>query len=323
VTAQRRSFFAWPRELRAAGILGINARNAGYTLKWNERRLYPNVDDKLRTKALCEAAGVPVPATLAVAYTQHDVRGLVEALEPYASFVLKPAHGAMGSGILVLVAREGHRLQRPSGRWIGVEDFAYHASSILSGLYALGGQPDVAFVEERLEVHPDLGAISVEGVPDVRIVVYRGVPVMAMTRLPTRRSGGRANLHQGAIGAGIDLETGEITHAVHGGVPVERHPDSESVIVGVRVPQWSELLRAALLAVDHAGLGYVGADMVVDASRGPVLLEMNARPGLAIQLANGAGLRHRLGAVDQHVEPDMPLGERLALGQRIAAGELR
>ena len=36
--------------LRREGILGINGRNARYTLKANPRRLYPLVDDKLRTK---------------------------------------------------------------------------------------------------------------------------------------------------------------------------------------------------------------------------------------------------------------------------------
>lgn len=314
---------ARPSELRAAGVLGINGRNGRYTLRWNPRRLYPRVDDKLRTKTLCEAAGVPIPRTLAVAATQHEVRNLPGALEPYASFVLKPTHGAMGSGILVLVARDGDRFQRTNGRWITLGDLVFHASSIVSGLYALGGQIDVAMVEERLEVHPDLAPIAVEGVPDVRVVVYRGVPVMAMTRLPTRRSGGRANLHQGAIGAGLDLRTGEIVHAVLENRSIRRHPESGGEIEGIVVPRFDELLRAGLLAADQTGLGYVGADLVVDPARGPVLLEMNARPGLAIQLANAAGLRHRLDAVDRLVEDDMPLGERLVLGQEIAAGERR
>ena len=309
------------RALRRAGVLGINGRNAGYTLRWNRREFYPRVDDKLETKALCEAVGVPVARTLAVAHHQFEVRGLPAKLEPFESFVLKPVHGAMGNGILVIVARDGDRLQRPSGRWIDMEEFVFHASSIISGLYALGGQPDVALVEERLEVHPDMRAIAVEGVPDVRVVVFRGVPVMAMTRLPTRSSGGRANLHQGAIGAGIDLETGRVHHAVLGGRTISKHPESGGEILGVTVPQFDELLHSALLAVEQTELGYVGADLVLDAARGPVVLELNARPGLAVQLANGRGLLPRLQAVDRHVTDGMPLEERLHLGRRIAAGE--
>jgi glutathione synthase/RimK-type ligase-like ATP-grasp enzyme len=43
-----------------------------------------------------------------------------------------------------------------------------------------------------------------------------------------------------------------------------------------------------------SGLGYVGVDFVLDRNQGPLILELNARPGLAIQMANGNGLHHRL-----------------------------
>ena len=53
--------------LRRLGVLGINRRNVDYTMAWNQRRLYPLVDDKLTTKRLCQEAGIPVPKRLAVA----------------------------------------------------------------------------------------------------------------------------------------------------------------------------------------------------------------------------------------------------------------
>jgi len=319
VIPRPRTWIARPGELRAAGVLGINGRNAQYTLRWNPRHLYPRVDDKLLTKSLCEAVGVPVPRTLAVARYPFEVRELPRALEPFESFVLKPVHGAMGKGILVVLGREGARLRRPDGRTIAMRDLVFHASGIVSGLYALAGQPDVAMVEERLEVHPAMRAITVEGVPDVRIVIYRGVPVMAMTRLPTHRSGGRANLHQGAIGAGIDLRTGRLLKAVLGTSFVTRHPDSGGEILGAVVPEFDRLLPIALLAADQTGLGYLGADVVIDATRGPVVLELNARPGLSVQLANGVGLLPRLEAVDRQLRPGLPLEARLELGRRIAS----
>ena len=47
----------WPgAKLRDLGILGMNRRNAEFLLVSNPRRLYPMVDDKLRTKALAETA---------------------------------------------------------------------------------------------------------------------------------------------------------------------------------------------------------------------------------------------------------------------------
>jgi alpha-L-glutamate ligase-like protein len=215
----------------------------------------------------------------------------------------------------------GHRgagFVRSGGRALSREGFVYHAAGIISGLYSLAGQSDVAMVEERLVAHPALAALCTEGVPDVRVIVYRGYPVMSMTRLPTAGSAGRANLHQGAIGAGIDLATGRTLRAILRGREVGENPDTGRRVVGCAIPAWERVLETAVRATDQTGLGYVGADVVIDAARGPMILEMNARPGLAIQLANGAGLLHRLDAVDALAATPRPLAERVELGRGIA-----
>jgi alpha-L-glutamate ligase-like protein len=307
------------RALRARGVLGINRRNAEFSLRWNPRASYPNVDDKLRTKELCAGAGIPTPALLAVARHHFELRRLRNALARLDGFALKPARGAMGNGIVVATKRDGNGYRVAGGRRVSLDDLAYHAAGIISGLYALAGQTDVALVEQRLEVHPALAAIAAEGVPDIRIVVFRGVPAMAMTRLPTRRSGGRANLHQGALAVGIDLATGIMTHAIQHSVPVERHPDTHEPLLGRPIPGFPELLEFAVRAADETGLGYVGADLVVDVARGPVLLEMNARPGLMIQLANRSGLLPRLRAIDDSWRAGRGVAERIASAIAIAA----
>jgi alpha-L-glutamate ligase-like protein len=307
--------------LRARGVLGINRRNAHYTLLWNPRRFYPLVDDKLETKRLCQQVGIPVPQLYGVARQHFETPRLVKVMVERGDFVLKPVHGAMGNGILVITGRDAEAFRRSGGRRVEVDDLRYHAASIISGLYALGGQPDVAMVEERLVVHPVLAELSPEGAPDVRVVVYRGIPVMAMTRLPTRRSGGRANLHQGAVGAGVDLVSGRIVHAVERTRSVGRHPDSGLPLRGVLLPDFERIVEIAVHATDLTGLGYVGADVVVDVRRGPVILELNARPGLAIQLANMAGLMPRLRAVESLWRPGLTLEQRIALGREIATGE--
>ncbi|MBW2494540.1 MAG: alpha-L-glutamate ligase-like protein [Deltaproteobacteria bacterium] len=303
--------------LRSNGVLGINGRNAAYTLRWNPRRLYPMVDDKLRTKRLCEEAGIPVPRLIAYAGHHFEIKRMLGALEGLDDFVLKPARGAMGNGIIVIHAREGDAFLRPGGRRVSLDDLRYHAGSIISGLYALGGHADAAMLEERLVAHPILAAISEEGAPDVRIVVFRGIPVMAMTRLPTRRSSGRANLHQGAVGAGVGLSSGRIEHAMVTYTPVERHPDSDRPLIGVEIPGFSRALEIAVRATDETGLGYVGADVVIDARLGPVILELNARPGLAIQVANQAGLLPRLRAVEEDFRPGLSVEERIEMGRQI------
>lgn len=299
-------------------MLGINERNSSYTLKWNRRSLYPRVDDKLLTKRLLAQAGIPVPRLLAVAELHFELRALRDVLADLDSFVLKPAHGAMGNGIVVVLRRDGARWLRSGGRTTSMDHLLYHAASIISGLYALGGQRDVAMVEERLELHHALHDVAYEGVPDVRVIVFRGIPVMSMIRLPTHRSAGRANLHQGAIGAGIDLASGLTSYAISRGAPVRRHPDTEAPVLGVPVPFFDEILRIAVRASDETGLGYVGTDVVVDERRGPVVLELNARPGLAIQSANQAGLRPRLVAALQCWRAGLSVEERVAIGREIA-----
>ena len=102
--------------LRRAGVLGINRRNACYTLRWNARHFYPLVDDKLATKRLCQQAGIPVPALLAVARHHFQIRHVLPALEARDSFVLKPVHGALGNGIVVVTGRSGELLVRAGGR---------------------------------------------------------------------------------------------------------------------------------------------------------------------------------------------------------------
>jgi alpha-L-glutamate ligase-like protein len=306
------------RALARAGVLGMNRRNAMYVLRYNPRSRYPLVDDKLKTKKLCEDAGIPTAKLLAVAQAIGQLPQLVKTLATLQDFVLKPAQGAMGNGILVIRHVKDGRFQRSDDTWMDGEDLRFHASSIVSGLYALGGRTDVAIAEERLEVHPELTAICEKGVPDLRIIMYRGVPVMSMTRLPTRRSRGRANLHQGALGAGVDLASGLTIAAVLANRAITHHPDTGERVVGRPFPAFARALEIAVHATELTGLGYVGADVVVDANRGPVILELNARPGLAIQIANQAGLRPRLEAIDKAIRAGQSRAERIALGQDVA-----
>ena len=200
--------FALAKTLATRGVLGLNDRNARYTLWHNPRHLYPLVDDKLTTKRLAEEAGLAVPKLYGVIEIERQVRGLSSLLKPYNDFVIKPAQGSGGDGIVVITGRRGNRYRKASGQFINQEDLDHHVSNTLSGLYSLGGHPDKVLIEYRVKFDPIFEAISFQGIPDIRIIVFLGVPVMAMVRLPTRMSDGKANLHQGAIGAGINLATG-------------------------------------------------------------------------------------------------------------------
>ncbi len=278
------------RRLRRIGLLGLNRRNAEFILACNQRRYYPRVDDKLITKKLALAAGLPVPDLYAVVRHEHEIAELHARLRDREQFVVKPAHGSGGDGILVIAGRRGDRYRRAGGQSMTREEFDHHLSNGLAGLFSLGGHPDHMLVEYCVQFDPIFDRISYKGVPDIRIIVFLGYPVMAMLRLPTRLSDGKANLHQGAIGVGIDLATGRTRRGVWGAETVAEHPDTEQPLAGLEIPGWDDLLNMAARCHELSGLGYIGVDFVLDRQRGPLILELNARPGLAIQIANGKGL---------------------------------
>ena len=285
------------RGLRARGVLGLNARNRDFIYPHNPRRLYPRVDDKVLTKQLAIEAGVRVPEQYVVLEYQGHAHLLRDVAERHDEFVIKPARGSGGGGILVIGGHSRAGLRKASGQVIAWEDVRFHVNNIFGGLYSLGGGSDRVLVEQRLHPDPAFNTLAYKGVPDVRVIVFRGVPVAAMLRLPTSISDGRANLHMGGVGAGIDLATGKTSHAVCKGESIDQHPDFETPLEGFQVPHWEEVLELAARLGSSIGLGYVGVDLVIDADMGPTMLELNARPGIAIQVANRAGLAHRLARV--------------------------
>jgi len=304
------------KALEARGIMGINRRNADYVLKYNKRSLYPIVDDKIITKERAMAAGINVPEMYGVISTEKQIDKLDEIIGGRSDFVIKPAQGAGGDGILVIADRFENRYRTISGRIVSHSEIEHQVSSILTGLYSLGGHRDRALIEYRVTPDQIFKSISYEGVPDIRVIVLMGYPVMAMLRLPTRQSGGKANLHQGAIGVGVDLATGITLRGTWLNSIITKHPDTTNAVDGVQLPNWDGFMKLAAECYELCGLGYIGVDMVLDQEQGPLILELNARPGLNIQIANDCGLTHRTQAVEARLE-------QLALNGEIETPEQR
>jgi len=318
--ASRLDWLPW-RRLRARGIMGMNERNGDFILRYNPRKHFPLVDDKQKTKSLALAAGIPVPDLYTVVEIEHQLAELKNILKPYEDFVVKPSHGSGGEGILVIMGRANDAYRKVSGTLVSDEDLEHHISNILSGMYSLGGLPDCALIEHRVKFDPIFSEVSYLGVPDIRTVVFRGIPVMAMVRLPTRASDGKANLHQGAIGAGIDLTTGRTLAGVWHESLVTQHPDTGADIEGLWIPQWDAILALTARCYDLVGMGYLGVDIVLDRELGPLMLEMNARPGLSIQLANRQGLLNRLRQVETLQQVPYSIENRVALAKELCVAD--
>jgi alpha-L-glutamate ligase-like protein len=285
--------FANPFRLRESGLLGMNERNL-FIARYNQRRLYPLVDDKLKTKILAERHGLAVAKLYGVVREQHEVAEMEPLLDTLESFVIKPSRGSGGKGIKVIVGRRGEVFVKSSGEEVTRPEITRHVSNTLSGLYSLGGKPDVAMIEALVAMDPQFEGLSYEGIPDIRIIVFCGYPVMSMMRLATHASDGKANLHQGAVGVGLDLATGRALFAVQYNRPLKLHPDTGLPLNTLAIPHWHELMVLASSCYEITGLGYLGADIVIDHHRGPLIMELNARPGLSIQIANNTGLSPRI-----------------------------
>ena len=299
-----------PFQLRKAGILNMNRRNVSYIARYNDRSFFPLVDDKLKTKLLAEEYGIKTPSLRQVVRQQHEIGRFSDLAEDLDGFVIKPSKGSGGKGITVIHRRDGADYVKASGARIPLATLERHLSNILAGLHSLGGTPDVAIVEDLVRPTTDLARVSFQGVPDIRIIVFKGYPVMAMLRLSTKASDGKANLHQGAVGVGLDIGSGRALKAVQFNKPILLHPDTGIPVSEIRIEDWHIMLEMASRCYEATGLGYIGVDLVLDDIQGPLLLELNARPGLAIQMANGKGLLPRLQNIEQMKRPHFTPAER-------------
>jgi alpha-L-glutamate ligase-like protein len=279
-------------------ILGMNARNFLYIRKYNRPSAKRLADNKLATKRRLIKHTIPTASLLVSFSNRNEVLNFDWNL-PKEGFVLKPARGFGGQGILVMRSWDTDKGISISGKEYTIKQLQSHLFDILDGAYSLQYLPDQAFIEELITPHPFFKKLALIGLPDIRVVVFNQVPVMSYMRLPTRESEGKANQNSGALGVGIDLRTGITTYATaHKTHFITYLPGTKTKISGIKIPQWDEILLLAVKTQMATRLGYAGVDIVFDAKKGPMILEVNSRPGLSIQIANKASLRTRLERVE-------------------------
>ncbi|MBI2600805.1 ATP-dependent zinc protease [Candidatus Daviesbacteria bacterium] len=279
------------------GILGLNARNFLYIRKYNLPSPKQRADNKLETKKLLIRNKIPTNKLLQVFDNRESIKNFDWSL-PEEGFALKPARGYGGEGILIFKNWNNQKGETISGETFDVRQIESHILDIFEGAYSLQSLPDKAYIEEKITPQHFLKKIDLMGLPDIRIIVFNKVPVMAMLRLPTPESKGKANLHLGAVGVGIDLRTGITKDAVYRGTLITFIPNTKIKTRGIKIPFWDQILMLASKAQFVSRLGLAGVDIVIDENIGPLILEINSRPGLSIQNANLASLRSRLERVE-------------------------
>lgn len=299
--------------MKLSSILGINARTVDFSYKVNSARGKKTADSKLQSAWALKKAGILSPEVFSKFRRPEDVFKFDWEGLP-SQFALKPSRGMGGEGIIVVKkkALDGNGWVTTQRARVTIDDLKLHTLDILEGAFSMGNVPDVAFIQEYVGRHKVFRKYAFRGTPDIRIIIFNKVPIMAMLRLPTKESGGRANLHQGAIGVGVDIATGITTKAIWHGEQIVYKPATERKLRGIKVPFWTACLEMAVKTQMVSGLGYLGVDIVLHPEKGPMVLELNAQPGLQIQLANMTGLKKRLERVEDLEVRDAEHGVKIA-----------
>lgn len=275
--------------MKVSEFLGMNLRNQKY-IDWDKSRT-DFTNSKLKTKLFLSARQIKVPKLHAIIKNHKDLQNFDFANLP-AKTVIKPNKGSQGKGIIPFQKKVNGDLISVSNKTYKSEVLHKHIQEILDGKYSMGFLPDVAFFEEKIDTHKALREYAPIGLPDIRIIVYKGFPVLAMLRMPNEKSGGKANLNAGAWGLGIDIVSGKVKTCYQDGQLQKNNP-----YFNFQVPFYSEALQMAVKIAEITNISFFGCDIAIS-KNGPVLIELNSKPGLKIQYVNNIGLKYRLEKID-------------------------
>ncbi len=270
-------------------VAGVNLRNRALIYAYNNRKDYILADDKIETKVFLEKAGIPVPETYAIMEHVGNIQQKWEKMNRYDSLAIKPAKGKGGGGIIVLFKDDNNNWASPSGKKMNTYEIKRHIANILFGVYSFGNS-DRAIIEYCIQTPDFFTNIYPDGVPDIRLITLKGEIIAAMLRIPTNESDGKGNLHQGALGVAVDIETGILGQAYNYKTYLDYHPDTNAQIKGLKVPYWDKIIDITKKIAKISPLKYIGIDIVIDKKVGPLVMELNVRPGIEIQNVGKHGL---------------------------------
>ena len=302
-TLRRRLAAAMGRDVRSdlseAEVLSMKRRNR-YIEAYNPPHVRPAADEKAETNRRLSGLGIESPRTYAVVEDTTETDAAARVVEEREEFVVKPSKGYGGEGIVVVSGRDGDVYDTSKGE-MTARELNDHVRRIVDGHYSGLESEGTAIVEEKLTPAEFMRELHGDGVADVRVIVFQGYPVMAMTRLPTEASDGAANLHLGAVGVGLNVADGTPIKAFQQSRDrtLTEHPDTGTSLTDFRMPNWDAVLETAVEAAAASGLGYTGVDVVLGEGNTPKVLEVNVRPGLGIQNTTERGIFGRLEFVER------------------------
>jgi len=190
----------------------------------------------------------------------------------------------------------------------GIRAFEVSDDNIESVYEELSDCP-TGVVEAFVVQHSELSKLSPDSVNTIRIVsissnkrsVTDNGDKVDIAYASLRIGGGGSvvdNFHSGGMVAAIDMKTGKlVTNAADmAGNVFTKHPVTGIEIKGFEIPYFSEALEMVKDAVRKNKIeGYLGWDVAISET-GPVLIEVNARPGVVLlsmpYAAEKKGMKH-------------------------------
>ena len=163
-------------------------------------------------------------------------------------------------------------------------------------------------IQEPLRNHPSLCDLSAGALSTLRMYTCwneRGVVEHLFTMLRMSQTPDRIvdNVCKGGLAAAVDPRTGRLGPATDGARYarvgwLDAHPVSGARITDTEVPYWAEALRLVLSAHEAFGIAaFIGWDVAIS-ERGPVIVEGNKAPDIAIeQRLIGAWADQRMGEI--------------------------
>ncbi len=257
------------------------------------------LNDKRRFAAYCAERQIRcVETLLALEGKPPDLR------LPERDLFVKPASGRGGRG---------------AERWdrVGPSMFASPAGERLESEQLLRRLVERSrrrplIVQPRMQPHRELCEITAGALPTVRVLTCLNETrqpevITAMLRTSFGRNVTVDNLHQGGIGALVDLDTGALSKSSNLGSDAtigwfSVHPNTGAPIEGRRIPCWEQVKADAVTAHRHfMDRVVIGWDIAI-LEDGPIFIEGNGNPDLDIlQRFMRIGLReHRFARLLVH-----------------------
>ena len=274
-------------------LLGLNARVLDYIKEYNDSTAKKMADSKIKTKEFLSAKWVSVVDTLLVVSNLKELEKInLDDLK--LPFVVKPNAWFWGKWILIIDKKDAS-WNFVLNNWdvMTKKELLSHFQFILEWFFSLSWNRDKVIIEKKVILDSSIELLWKFWLPDLRVIVFNMVPVMAMFRIPTAESKWKANLHAWACWVWVDIATWKLTYITYKWKNVKSVPWIWDVR-WIELPNWEKVLETAVKVQQITKIWFLGCDIVLDKQDWPLLLEMNIRPGLSVQLANLAPLKTRL-----------------------------